>query len=245
MTAVLAEPLPNPGRLDGYHRRAALILDDCEVDRMRMRRLIEDAELPFDLVEADTLEAMECALDSRDFDLILIDFYLGGCTGFDALEMLGKTAGKAPVPIMVTGDEQTDIAVQAIKMGCADYLSKTSLSPDRLKAVVYEAQAVRCAGMSQPKGVAELAKVRMVSRSSAHVRPELARFLRDLRDTKSDLAQARVAGPHRLHEVEQRHDQLWARLRDPGTFGRRPHQSKEKRAAFMERARLCRVDAEG
>lgn len=225
MSAVLVEPIPNPGRPGGALDRAVLILDDCEVDRMKMRRLIEAAELPFDLVEAETLEAMEQALNARDFDLVLIDFYLVGSTGFEALELLGKMAGQRPVPIMVTGDEQTEIAVQAMKMGCADYLSKERLSPDRLKAALAEARTGRVPVASPQPGSKPPDHVtgRLVSRVSNTVRPELTRILRELREMKSDLACAQDAPPHQTEDVEQRYGELWGQLRDPATYRPNPH----------------------
>ena len=226
MSAVIAEPLPDAGRPGGHLERAVLILDDCEVDRMRLCRLIEDAELPFVVVEAETLEAMEAALGAREFDMVLIDYYLTDVTGFEALEVLAKTPGKTPVPIMITGDEQTEIAVQAMKLGCADYLSKENLSPQRLKAAIHEAEGARGALTASQetrlRAVEDLTG-KMVSRYSNMVRPELARIVRELREVKSDLAEARDATPHQLQEVERRYGELWGKLRDPQTYRNTHH----------------------
>ena len=226
MSAVLAEPIPSPGRPGMTQDRAVLILDDCEFDRLKICRLIEEAGLPFDVVEVDTLDAMEAALAIRDFDLVLIDYYLVGATGFQALEMLETQGGKRPVAIMVTGDEQTEIAVEAMKRGCADYLSKVALSPDKLRCAVLEAEKGRTNWTrdheNRLQAVEELTGT-IVSRYSNSVRPELARIVRELREVKSDLAEAQEGAPTQIKAVERRCIELWGQLRDPETYRRNQH----------------------
>lgn len=226
MTAALAEHFPHPGRPDRPEPRSALIVDDSEFDRMKLRRLIEATDLSFDLVEAESLAAMDAALDRGDFDLVLIDFFLVGHTGFEALQLLGRKSRKSPISIMVTGDEQAEIAVQAIKMGCADYLSKANLSADRLKLAISEAESSLDIWQRQHEDrlkAVEALTGTMASRYSNSVRPELERIVRELRQVQSDLAVAKDSNPDRLQDVERRCGELWDLLRDPETYRRRQH----------------------
>ncbi len=226
MTAALAEHFPYPGRPDRQERRSALIVDDSDFDRMKMRRLIEATEMSFDLVEADSLAAMDKALDGTEFDLVLIDFFLVDNTGFEALRLLGLKSEKTPISIMVTGDEQAEIAVQAIKMGCADYVSKASLTADRLRLAIFEAESSLGNWQRQHEDrlkAVEALTGTMVSRYSHSVRPELERIVRELRQVQSDLAAAKDNQPQRLQDVERRSGELWELLRDPETYRRRQH----------------------
>ena len=226
MTAALAEHFPHPGRPDRPERRAALIVDDSEFDRMKMRRMIEAMDMAFDLVEAESLAAMDLALDRTEFDLVLIDFFLIDNNGFEALQLLERKARKSPISIMVTGDEQAEIAVQAIKMGCADYLAKANLSADRLKMAIAEAEGGQSLWQRQHEDRLKAVEVltgTMVSRYSNSVRPELERIVRELRQVQSDLAVAKDNNPDRLQDVERRCGELWELLRDPDTYRRRQH----------------------
>jgi len=61
--------------------------------------------------------------DQRDFDVIIIDYQLPGMSGLEILEKLGKITDLIPV-IMLTGAGNEEIAVQAMKSGATDYLTK-------------------------------------------------------------------------------------------------------------------------
>lgn len=63
-------------------------------------------------------------LNRDDYELILLDFYLPDMTGKDILELLGQKIESIPV-IMVTGQGDEQLAVEMMKMGLQDYLSKT------------------------------------------------------------------------------------------------------------------------
>ncbi len=223
MSAALAEALPNPDGPYNHFGRKVLILDDCTFDRLRMRRLIEEAGLSFDVVEAETLDAMEAALRAQDFDLVLIDFYLTGATGFEALEILQSFGGKMPVPIMITGDEQTEIAVQAMKRGCVDYLPKSGLSPSRLKEAIQEAHLGLAENPCQTRPKLNQT-LKLVSSTSATVRPQLAGMVRELRALKADLSDQTGRQPARREDAERRYGERWGKLWNADTDREGPHQ---------------------
>ncbi len=54
---------------------------------------------------------------------VLIDAYLGGMSGFDVLEAIQHT-GSSIVPIMITGNGDVRMAVQAMKAGALDFIEK-------------------------------------------------------------------------------------------------------------------------
>src|SRR6185437_6878196 len=62
-------------------------------------------------------------LDGQDTDLVLLDFKLHGLTGVQALRQI-KGARHDVEVVVVTSNTSVDVAVEAMKAGAFDYLSK-------------------------------------------------------------------------------------------------------------------------
>jgi two-component system nitrogen regulation response regulator NtrX len=83
--------------------------------------------------EATVCDNAARALDllrSETFDLILSDVVMPGKNGIEFLEELKKTGVKTPV-VLVSGQANIEMAVQATKLGAMDFLEKP-LSTDKL-----------------------------------------------------------------------------------------------------------------
>ncbi len=94
-------------------------------DERNIRHLIRN-ELGvegFDVTTAKTGEEGLSILDKRNFDVLLLDIRL---PEMDGLEVLRKIRGRAPRPevIMITGYGDIETAVQSMKLGARDYLTK-------------------------------------------------------------------------------------------------------------------------
>lgn len=81
--------------------------------------------------EADFLEAEVASFSP---DIVILDIGLPGRSGLDALKGLRKTNSETPV-VMVTADDTIETAVQAMKNGATDYLTKP-FDRDRLKLTI-------------------------------------------------------------------------------------------------------------
>jgi eukaryotic-like serine/threonine-protein kinase len=73
-----------------------------------------------------------------DYDLVLLDYQLGGQSGFEFLRHFRTVAGFPPV-IMLTGEGNERLAVEAIKLGAVDYIPKQDMTHDVLIRAVQEA----------------------------------------------------------------------------------------------------------
>ena len=71
---------------------------------------------------------------------MLLDYLLPDLSGLDFLAELSGTTGLTPIPVvMLTGQGDESVAVQAMKTGALDYLTKPELSSDRLRLAVHSA----------------------------------------------------------------------------------------------------------
>ncbi|MGO9115125.1 MAG: sigma-54-dependent transcriptional regulator [Thermoguttaceae bacterium] len=89
---------------------------------------------------ADAAAAMG-AMQSSEFDVVLLDVRLPGMDGLRLLEQIRRTAPLAIV-IMITAYASVDTAVRALKLGAADYVTKP-INPEELSHVVSQALAQR------------------------------------------------------------------------------------------------------
>lgn len=95
-----------------------LIVDDSIDHQMLARRRLTDAG--WDVRVAATADEALLALD--DVDLVLLDYRLPGMSGMDALREIRRRNG--PSVVMVTGMGSEGLAVEAIRAGAIDYITK-------------------------------------------------------------------------------------------------------------------------
>jgi two-component system, sensor histidine kinase and response regulator len=115
-----------------------LIVDDDQVDRMTVRRALTRAGVPVKLEEACDGETMVTALENQTFDCIFLDYQLPGQDGLALLQQLRHAGIRIPI-IMLTGQGDEQIAVELMKAGASDYLTKTTISPEQLEQVLRNA----------------------------------------------------------------------------------------------------------
>ncbi|NOK34462.1 response regulator [Corallococcus exercitus] len=121
-----------------------LLVDDDEVDRLLVQRLLGTTGLSVDVVEAASgSEALE-HLKARPFDVILLDFFLPGEDGFWVLRELGSRGSRSPI-IVLTGQGSEQTAVELMKAGASDYIAKGRLSAERLGQSLRQAMRLHLA----------------------------------------------------------------------------------------------------
>lgn len=108
-----------------------LVVDDDDVDRMAVRRALKASGLEASVTEAEDAQSALARLAKEHFDCTLLDYRMPGSDGLDVVR-LARDKGILVPFIMLTGfgDEQT--AVELMKAGAADYIPKSSLTPERL-----------------------------------------------------------------------------------------------------------------
>jgi PAS domain S-box-containing protein len=114
----------------------ALLVDDDEDDYFLTREYINELEnWKIDITWCPTYEAAVYNIKNKKYDLYLFDYLLGEKTGIDLIEEAARVECEEPI-ILLTGKGDTKIAVEALRLGAADYLIKSELDPEKLERSV-------------------------------------------------------------------------------------------------------------
>ncbi|HVZ61190.1 MAG TPA: response regulator, partial [Terriglobales bacterium] len=115
ITALAGQEIPGSNLLN------VLILDEDRAVRDSTRDAVQ--MLGFHTFVADSAEQAYKLLESHPIDVVLLDLRVAGVGGLDALRVIKDVRPNALV-IVVTGYATVATAVQAMRMGAFDYLSK-------------------------------------------------------------------------------------------------------------------------
>ncbi|MDA8100388.1 MAG: HD domain-containing protein [Nitrospiraceae bacterium] len=120
--------------MTGSERLSILIVDD----ESQLRELFLDMlrDLGHDAVAAaGPRQAIETLAKQR-FDIAFVDQYLGPMLGLDLMQEMAKRDGALSF-IMITANGTTDLAVEALQRGAADFLVKPFFEEDVVRSIDY------------------------------------------------------------------------------------------------------------
>ncbi|MBE9085056.1 PAS domain S-box protein, partial [Tolypothrix sp. LEGE 11397] len=123
-----------------------LLIDDCAEDRVTYRRFLQhDSRYIYRILEFDTATAAMNWCHYETPDVVLLDFALPNGDGLDFIRQFREhLRNTQSAVIMVTGQGDETIAVQAMKNGAQDYLLKSQLTATILhSAIHYAVEQVR------------------------------------------------------------------------------------------------------
>jgi len=100
-----------------------LIIEDEESIRRVIRRILEEESAGFKITEAIDGKDGLFKIDNNQFDLILCDIKMPKIDGIDVLKTAKKNNISSPF-IMLTGHGNIETAVNAMKIGAFDFISK-------------------------------------------------------------------------------------------------------------------------
>ncbi len=131
-----AVPFPQAAAADGATDIPSriLIVDD-------EKRILQTFKLMFSdsaarVTTASNAEEALGALSGDRFDLVFLDCFIGKDRGLDLMQ---KMASRDPSLyfVMITANGNTDLAVEALKRGAADFITKPFFFADIIKSITY------------------------------------------------------------------------------------------------------------
>src|SRR5437868_4499190 len=134
-----------------------LLVDDDAIDRMAVKRALRAAGLNAEVREAkDAVEGLG-AMKAEPFDCVLLDYRLPDSDGLSVLREARAAGVGAPV-IMLTGQGDEELAVEIMKAGASDYLTKSRISLDHLVQSVRNAVRLHRAEEQAAEAIARVAE---------------------------------------------------------------------------------------
>lgn len=112
-------------------RSSVLIVDDDKLTRESLSKALSENYLTFTAKGGQ--ESLDI-LSREDIDVVLSDLLMPGLSGIDILKEIGMM-DKNPVVILITGNATVESAVQAMKLGAYDYITKP-VNIDRLLLLI-------------------------------------------------------------------------------------------------------------
>jgi PAS domain S-box-containing protein len=109
-----------------------LVIEDNPPDFRLLREAMRDVGASdVELTPAETMRAALKCIQSARFDVVLLDLSLPDADGLDGLERLQQASPDLPV-VVLTGRDDADLALRAVRAGAQDYLVKGHLDGDLL-----------------------------------------------------------------------------------------------------------------
>jgi PAS domain S-box-containing protein len=104
-----------------------LLLEDDTRDAGLIQDVLEADNFACDVIRTQTRAGFLAALDDDTIDLILADYTLPSFDGLSALMIASSARSDLPF-IFVSGTLGEEVAIEALKIGAADYILKTGMS---------------------------------------------------------------------------------------------------------------------
>jgi signal transduction histidine kinase len=155
-------------------RLRLLVIDDDLVDRLAIRRAVEQSGVDAELLEASDAAETLALVKSQRLDCLLLDQDLPGTSGIELAQQLREAGNHVPI-VFVTGRQDEELLQQAVDAGVTDFIPKHDLSPRRLGLRIRFAIRIG-------RAEAEAARALATAKTAARARDEvLAVVSHDLR----------------------------------------------------------------
>jgi DNA-binding NarL/FixJ family response regulator len=105
-----------------------LVVEDDPIDFMSVSRVLAKSEkISYKLARAETMENGKRLLEEKDFDAVILDLGLPDAVGVDSIINFNASSPATPI-VVLSGQDNLDIALGAVGVGAEDFLSKSELN---------------------------------------------------------------------------------------------------------------------
>jgi signal transduction histidine kinase len=215
-----------------------LLVDDDELDRLAVRRALNASGVSVLITECATADQAMAAVAERSYACVLLDYLLPGTTALELLPQLMPKLGGAPVLVLTShGDER--VAVELMKAGVSDYLSKDRLDGTVLKRALGQALSLAAARRQLERSERAQRVYLARLRGLVEITPALYGVL-----TIAERVRVAVQSAHALFGAEESFLGLFEPQLELCTRGEEPHQLGAEDPngwhALLERVRTTR-----
>jgi two-component system, NarL family, nitrate/nitrite response regulator NarL len=112
-----------------------LIVDDHSILRDGLAALFEQVSPDFEVVQArDVVEGLSRLDQCDDFDLVILDLFIPGADGFEAISAFGRKRPELPVIVLSSSEDPGDVH-KALASGALGYVPKSASQHVLLSAI--------------------------------------------------------------------------------------------------------------
>jgi len=112
-----------------------LLVEDSPQDVFLIQETLKDSGITCNLIVCDRVASAATALATGGIDLVLLDLTLPDSTGLETVRSILQAAPGTPVVVM-TGNVNDRLAVEALRAGAQDYLAKGDQNPQSVLRVL-------------------------------------------------------------------------------------------------------------
>ena len=122
---------------------SVLLVEDNRIAVAVVQAQLAETSLNISVRAVDSLESAVKHLGWERFDVVLLDLTLTDSQGLPTFERVQAVAADTPI-IVLSGDENRELAIQAVRQGAQDYLSKKKVDSDTLvRSIRYAVERFR------------------------------------------------------------------------------------------------------
>jgi FixJ family two-component response regulator len=115
-----------------------IVEDDPDHSKLLELELCKMPDLDFDITACETSDAAIDELDSHEFDLVFLDYWLDGETSESVIDVMQRKRSWTPI-VVTTSSEDAYLATNVIRAGAKRYLCKKDLRTQMLRNTIREA----------------------------------------------------------------------------------------------------------
>ena len=117
-----------------------LLVEDDAVDKMAVRHALQEgAEQELTIISTDTCaNAIQTLENDEEIECVFLDYRLPDGDGLSLIQQIRGRFSKLPL-VVLTAQEDHQVAVDLMKAGAIDYLSKDTITPENLSQSLHRA----------------------------------------------------------------------------------------------------------
>lgn len=138
-----------------------LLVEDDDIDILAFERAIKKGGLDYEVTVNDNTDEVLEMLKQEHFTCVFLDYLLPGSDGLSVLKKIRGEGHRIPV-VVVTSQGNEKIAVEMMKNGALDYITKEEITSERIASLVHTASLLQQSEIDKARAEASLRESRQM-----------------------------------------------------------------------------------